>query len=165
MKKLSLLLVAMTIALSAYAQSITFSVPGIEVTYRRCIGSGTSAYVDFIMTNWTGEEIQGSSLSSEAMAGYENYVTVAYDDEGNVYRPGSGISSVKIGDDIFTPSLAARPFALPVGVPVKFRVRLSNVDEFATEFKLLKMNFRGLDEGTDYGVSRLEIRDIPITRQ
>lgn len=153
------------ISIASYAQSVTFSVPGIEITYKRCIATGTSAYIDFVMTNWTGKEIQGLSLSSEVMAGYEEYVTVVYDDEGNIYKPGSGISSVKIADDTFTPSLSARPFALPSEVPVKFRVRLTNVDEFAAEFKLLKMNFRGLDEGTVYGVSLLQIRDIPIIRQ
>lgn len=165
MKKLILILTTLLVASASYGQSIKFSVPGIEVTYKRCIATGTSAYVDFIMTNWTGKEIQGTSFSEENMYGYENYCTVVYDDEGNIYRPGGGMASVTIGDDTFVPSLASRRFALPSGVPVKFRVRLINVDEFATELTLLKMNFRELDEGTTYGASLLEIRNIPISRQ
>ena len=144
--------------------SIRFTVPDMDIRLTRCNASGTSAYVDFTMTNNSGKDVQGLSLASEMMAGYENYVTVVYDDQGNIYKPGGGISSVKIADDTFVPSLSARPFALPSGIPVKFRVRLVNVDESVSEIKLLKMNFRGLDEGTTYGVSLLEIRDIPISR-
>lgn len=147
------------------AQNVTFTNPEIEVVFKRCICSGPSAYIDLVMTNYSGKEMTGSSIASENMADYASYYTAAYDDEGNVYKPGSGMASVRIGDDNFVPSLAQRAFALPSEVPVKVRVYLKNVDEFAAEITLLKMNFRGLDPSTPYGVSLLEVRNIPIMRQ
>lgn len=157
------LLLACTFCIKA--QTVSFTNPDIEVKFRRCICSGSSAYVDLVMTNYSGMDMTGVSLASEAMAGYESYVTVVYDDEGNVYKPHYGISSVSIGGDSFMPSLAGRNFLLPAEVPVKIRIYLKGVDEFATELTLLRMNFRQLDPGTDFGASLLEARNLPITRQ
>ena len=150
---------------SISAQTMSFTNPEIQVRFKRCICSGSSAYVDLLMTNYSGKDMTGDSFAAENMAGYESYVTAVYDDEGNVYKPHYGIASVTIGGESFIPSGASHSFLLPADVPVKIRVHLKGVDQFAAELVLLKMNFRNLDPATPYGASLLEVRNIPIIRQ
>ena len=160
MKRLFLLVVAVLFVAAGYAQSVKFTVPDVDVKLKRCIGSGNSAYIDLVMTNWTNKEIQAHCTDRDHLNNYGVIYTAAYDDEGNVYKFKSALSVTVSGEDV-----AFGSFYLPREVPVKVRVYIKNLSEYAREFKLLKMSFRGVSPVEPYGISLLEVRGIPITRQ
>jgi hypothetical protein len=158
MKRLILLVVAALFASVGYAQTVKFTVPDVEVKVKRCICSGTTAYIDLVVTNWRSNELEATILESEPMGGYSNFYTAAHDDEGNAYRYKENLS--------ITFSGVGWPFCkLPAEVPVKFRVYIKNLSKYASEFSLLKVAFRGISQTEPYGAALLEIRNIPITRQ
>lgn len=166
MKKLVLFLTAIAVGcFCVQAQTVTFTNPDIKVEFKRCICSGRTMYVDFVMTNWSGKDMTGRRTDKENMYSYADaYFTAAFDDEGNVYKPAYGITSVRIGAEVFR-GMDGGSFALPSEIPVKIRVNLTDVDEFATEISLLKLTFRSMDPDTPYGVAMLEAKHIPIVRQ
>lgn len=157
MKRLALILLFTLFAMSGYAQTIKLNAPDVEFKFKRCIASGGSAYVDLVMTNWSGKEFSGLLTQQEMMASYDNYYTAVYDDEGNMYRHDS-LSFSFAGE-------SSNSFYAPCEIPIKVRIYIRNLDEYASEIKLLKMAFRGMPSAEPYGAALLEIRDIPITRQ
>ena len=159
MKRLALILLFTLFAMSGYAQTIKLNAPDVEIKFKRCIASGGSAYVDLVMTNWSGKEFSGLLTHQEQMASasYDNYYTAVYDDEGNMYRHNS-LSFSFAGESSYS-------FYAPCEIPIKVRLYIRNLDEYASEIKLLKMAFRGMPSAEPYGAALLEIRDIPITRQ
>ena len=157
MKRLALILLFTLFAMSGYAQTIKFNAPDVEFKFKRCIASGGSAYVDLVMTNWSEKEFRGSITHREVMESYDNYDTAVYDDEGNMYRLDS-LSFSFAGE-------SSNYFYAPCEIPIKVRIYIRNLDEYASEIKLLKMAFRGMPSAETYGLALLEIRDIPITRQ
>ena len=157
MKRLALILLFTLFAMSGYAQTIKLNAPDVEIKFKRCIASGGSAYVDLVMTNWSGKEIRGERVWKEPMNSYDNYYTAVYDDEGNMYRHDS-LSFSFAGE-------SSNSFYAPCEIPIKVRIYIRNLDEYASEIKLLKMAFRGMPSAEPYGAALLEIRDIPITRQ
>ena len=156
MKRLALILLFTLFAMSGYAQTIKLNAPAVEIKFKRCIASGGSAYVDLVMTNWSEKEIRGECVWREPMASYDNYYTAVYDDEGNMYRDSLSFSFA--GE-------SSNSFYAPCEIPIKVRIYIRNLDEYASEIKLLKMAFRGMPSAEPYGAALLEIRDIPITRQ
>lgn len=142
--------------------SIKFDNPEISFRFKRCICSGNTAYVDFLIMNNSSGELSSRIMDEEPCDA--NGYTAAYDDEGNVYRADGGKLAVRIADsDPFY--RVDYSFNLPMGVPVKMRVTLTGVDEFATMLPLLKIAFRGMETVRAYGIAYLEVRDIPIVRQ
>lgn len=157
MKRLALILLFTLFAMSGYAQTIRLNAPDVEIKFKRCIASGGSAYVDLVMTNWSEKEIRGECVWKEPMNSYDNYYTAVYDDEGNIYRY-DYLSFSFAGE-------SSMSFYAPCEIPIKVRIYIRNLDEYASEIKLLKIAFRGMPSSEPYGAALLEIRDIPITRQ
>lgn len=137
----------------------SFNNPDVTFTFKKCVCSGGSAYVDIIIQNNSGAGLAASVLSQEPCAGYEDWKCVAYDDEGNSYevaRLKAGGSDRAIGSNY--------PLNLPDGVPVKARIWFSGVARDASEFSLLKLSFRGMDTAEPYGAGLLQMKNIPISR-
>lgn len=137
----------------------SFNNPDVTFTFKKCVCSGGSAYVDIIIQNNSGAGLTASVLSQEPCAGYEDWKCVAYDDEGNSYevaRLKAGGSDRAIGSNY--------PLNLPDGVPVKARIWFSGVARDASEFSLLKLSFRGMDTAEPYGAGLLQMKNIPISR-
>lgn len=137
----------------------SFNNPDVTFTFKKCVCSGGSAYVDIIIQNNSGAGLAASVLSQEPCAGYEDWKCVAYDDEGNSYevaRLKASGSDRAIGSNY--------PLNLPDGVPVKARIWFSGVARDASEFSLLKLSFRGMDTAEPYGAGLLQMKNIPISR-
>lgn len=137
----------------------SFNNPDVTFTFKKCVCSGGSAYVDIIIQNNSGAGLAASVLSQEPCAGYEDWKCVAYDDEGNSYevaRLKAGGSDRAIGSNY--------PLNLPDGVPVKARIWFSGVARDASEFSLLKLSFRGMGTAEPYGAGLLQMKNIPISR-
>lgn len=160
MKRLFLLVVAVLFVVIGYAQSVRFTVPDVDVKLKRCIASGNSAYIDLVVTNWSDKDIRAFCMDKEPMANYSHFYTAAYDDEGNVYK-----LKVKMSISISGEDVTYDHFNLPREIPVKIRLYIKNLSEYAHEFKLLKVAFRGVSPVDPYGAASLEVRGIPITRQ
>ncbi len=160
MKRLLLFVaVALSVAVAS-AQSVKFSAPDVDVKFKRCIATGNNAYIDVVITNWMGKDVNAYCITKESMANYGHHFTAAYDDEGNMYRPFSEISILVGGENVLSDH-----FYLPREIPVKLRVYIKNLNEYASEIKLLKIAFRSISPADSYGAALLELRSIPITRQ
>lgn len=160
-------IVLMTVSIASAQTTITFDNPDITFTFKRCTCSGKIAYIDFLVTNNTESDCNGYvKYDEEKCAGFPGYYTAAYDDEGNIYTAHSEICKIsKINIAGASPSYIDNYlFNLPVGVPVKMRVTLSGVDEYAAEITLLKITFRNMRSPNVYGIALMEARNIPITR-
>lgn len=165
MKRLLLAVVAFFIASLAYCQTtVKFAYPEIEFKFKRCICSGNTAYIDFTILNNTKTDIKGI-LDYDGNP-YNGIFPVAYDDEGNVYRTRGEqyqISRIDIAGRSL-PQPQPYSFLLPAGVPVKMRVTLSGVDEYAAKFTMLKILFREFYRSGWADYTPVEIREIPIMR-
>lgn len=173
MKKNLLISMAMLLSFVALAQvQCTFlDNPDISAQFKRCVAIGNTAYVDFILTNNGRKDLRGYVSAKEHCAGYDGYISSAYDDEGNVYTgydymkgwPDKRLYSVTIAG---TCSIVggSGSFTLPSGIPVKGRIEIKDLDGYATMFNLVKIAFRGMSDGT-YGIALLELKNVPITRQ
>lgn len=148
-------------------ESISFSNPDISFEFKRCTSSGATAYIDFLVTNNSDSDINGDLLTgAEPCSGFEGYYTAAYDDEGNVYRcqdQNYKIAGIAIGGSASLYGSGFR-FDLPKGIPVKMRVTLTGLDQYATKISLMKITFRDMKTPAVYGIALLEARGLPITR-
>ena len=156
-----------SLVLAQAQDSVTFSNPDISFVFKRCTCSGSTAYIDFMVTNQSDTDIRGFlNYTSESGSDYAAYYTAAYDDEGNVYRiqnQNNKLSGIVIGGS--GPGYQSGfSFDLPKGIPVKMRITLTGVDEYATKISLLKVAFRDMKTPIAYGIALLEARGLPITR-
>ena len=128
---------------------------------KSCVVSGSQGYIDLVFTNNTGEFIKKVVVQSSETCLDKNNETIVYDDEGNVYRYTykGGIYNIIFGGE----SGQYNMVNLPEDVPVKMRIELENVSEFATEFTMLNIAFRNISSHY-YGVGSVTFRNIPITR-
>ena len=159
MKRLCYLVILAILPISVFAQSVSFTNPDIEVKFKRCICTGTVAYIDLLMTNYSGETMTPYCGGLDKAYAPDHLFTRVYDDEGNEYIP-----NVKIGNDYHQFGVGFT-FQLPEEVPVKVRVTVKNVDKYATEFTLLTIGFANVGTNLSYDEGCLKIKKIPITRQ
>lgn len=166
MKKLFLSLAFALISICAFSQvKVSINYPDVDVVFKRCIVKGNIAYVDFVMTNNSNEELEIQPRASNADSDWSTY-----DDEGNVYRPSESskrnqlsfsLAGITIGNLCYNFSY----ITLPVGIPLKGRLQITGVDDFATQFILVGM--KGHVNGSRSGGSSaiIQLKNIPITRQ
>ena len=133
----------------------------IDIKVKRCVVSGSQGYIDLVFTNNTGEFIKNVVVQSSETCLDKNNETIVYDDEGNVYKYTyqGGIYKITFGGE----SGQYNMVNLPEDVPVKMRIELENVSEYATEFTMLNIAFRNISSHY-YGVGSVTFRNIPITR-
>ena len=133
----------------------------MDIKVKRCVVSGAQGYIDLVFTNHTGAFVKDVMVQSSETCLSKNNETIVYDDEGNVYRYTykGGIYNIIFGGE----SGQYNMVNLPEDVPVKMRIELENVSEFATEFTMLNIAFRNISSHY-YGVGSVTFRNIPITR-
>lgn len=171
MKRILLLLITTAIAsFQSIAQTkISFDSPDVSFTFRRCTCKGNIAYIDFLITNNGSSDLRGSvTYGKEPCSGFPGYYTAAYDDEGNVYTYNADktkLSRIDIANEGPKGYISDFSFHLPSGIPVKMRITLSGVDEYATEISLLKVSFRSMNSPNVYGIALLEAKNLPIERE
>lgn len=171
MKKLlfsALMLIAMSVLSMPLAAQVKISrqyTPfDLDVQVKRCVVSGNQGYIDLVFNNHTGKFLSRVAvMHEEHISGYDkNNATIAYDDEGTVYKYecSGGIYQITFGGGGTCDWTQAD---LPEDVPVKMRIELKGVSEFATEFTMLNLTFRNISSW-NYGIGSLTFRNIPITR-
>ena len=170
MKKLffsALMLMGMSLAVNAEIKISRQYIPiDLEVQVKRCVVSGDQGYIDLVFINRTGKHIKYATLRGvDIRVGFERNKTVAYDDEGNIYEyfpDGSG--NCKMYKIIWGADDPA-PYEtdLPEEVPIKMRIFIKDVSEFATEFTMLNLAFNGISSWSG-GAGSITFRNIPITR-
>lgn len=124
--------------------------PDLELKYKRTTVSGNNVYVDFVMTYYGKDEME--------IKVYNGSRTIFYDDEGNIYR-GIGVAdsvNSKITADVGNADSSYG--ALPSGIPVKLRMLIKGVDEFATSFPKVTIAFYS------NGEHEMHISNVPIPR-
>lgn len=133
----------------------------IDIKVKRCVVSGSQGYIDLVFTNNTGEFIKNVVVQSSETCLDKNNETIVYDDEGNVYKYAyqGGIRKIIFGGDDSQFNFTN----LPEDVPVKMRIELEDISEYATEFTMLNIAFRNISSHY-YGVGSVTFRNIPITR-
>ena len=136
--------------------------PNVKVELKRCVVSGSAGFIDLMITNYSGENFEPRAYSG--MHDNSSISTLLYDDEGNVYKWYDGSLRVTFGGKTgiaceYTEIVAM----LPNEVPVKLRIDIDNVSEYATEFLLLQIPFRNARTWGELGI--VEIKHIPITRK
>ena len=133
----------------------------IDIKVKRCVVSGAQGYIDLVFTNHTGAFVKDVMVQSSETCLDKNNETIVYDDEGNVYKYTykGGIYNIIFGGE----SGQYNMVNLPEDVPVKMRIELENVSEYATEFTMLNIAFRNISSHY-YGVGSVTFRNIPITR-
>ena len=124
-----------------------------EMTYKRTFVSNNAVVVDFVITyNGNGNRY------FEISEGNETYI---YDDEGNVYR-GTNIAGWEPANIIVNVgNTGKRGTELPSGVPVKVRITIKDVDEFATLFPKMDLSCYF---GDGKGWHPISISNVPIPR-
>ena len=133
----------------------------IDIKVKRCVVSGSQGYIDLVFTNNTGEFIKNVVVQSSETCLDKNNETIVYDDEGNVYKYAyqGGIRKIIFGGEDSQFNFTN----LPEDVPVKMRIELVDISEYATEFTMLNIAFRNISSH-HYGVGSVTFRNIPITR-
>lgn len=159
---LTCMLFLMSITMNAQVKITRQYLPiELDVKVKRCVVSGNQGYIDLVFTNYTGHSI-GEFFILPYNGDVKYSETVAYDDEGKVYYYQSN------GSDIHKITLGGKDGksynTFPEDVPVKMRIELTNISEFATEFTLLNINFRGYLSPNNNDDGSITIRNIPITR-
>lgn len=98
--------------------------PDIEIQWKRCVLSGTTAIIDMIVTNYGKDtEIQLGGSSQ----------TQAFDDAGNVYPQ----IEVSIADG---PLGSWKTSLFPTEIPLKFRLQIMDIAPQASVFKRINIH-------------------------
>ncbi len=129
----------------------------LDVVAKRAVAKGNSVFIDLVITcnaDWDQVGVDRCEV---------------YDDEGNYYslwdaygNGGFRIDILENGERIPNPS-GACPIKIAKGIPRKVRILVKAVDEYATEFKLIKIQWRGnMVFRHDINTT---IKDLPITRE
>ena len=156
------MLLMVSIVASAQIKTSRQYIPiDVDIKVKRCVVSGSQGYIDLLFTNYTGEFIKKVVVQSSETCLDKNNETIVYDDEGNVYKYtyGGGIYKITLGGE----SSQYNGTNLPEDVPVKMRIELEGISEYATEFTMLNIAFRNISSHY-YGVGSITFRNIPITR-
>lgn len=95
----------------------------------------------------------------EPCAGYDDYVTSAWDDQGNCYELERGSITVFKGTERLYDSLT-----VPAGVPLKVSLKISNVPSDVNVLPLLSLAFRNLNPYEFYGQALARARNIVVVQ-
>lgn len=160
MKKFLLFLVVMFAFCfqNVYAQDglkIVTNHPDFKIKVKRCEASGKTVIVDLILTNEGTNDVEGINGK-----GGENGAE-AYDDEGNIYNRRN--LKVKVANSEMYNEWGSGKFNIPVGVPMKYSVRIEGVPQSAESIARLKLAFDYGGWGLDNS-KPIRISNIPISR-
>lgn len=151
---------------SAYQQPVPSSlpaimvendVPNLAVSVAPARRAGKNVLVDIIFTNMGSQAKKCTFVDKEPCAGYDDYVTTAWDLSGNSYEMNGGGMTLMKGEE----RLWSAP-TLPSGVPVKITLVIHNVPRNVNMFAMLSMAFRDMMPGESYGQALMRVRNLPI---
>lgn len=128
--------------------------PDLEIEMTRCIASGKTVVIDFVLTN------HGSDTEI-CLAGGEGTTSKVYDDEGNVYSYNNVLISVA-GSNLT--SSWTRNLIYPTDVPIKCRMQIEKVEESVLNFSRINL----VGDCNSMGLNRdkpILFHNVPITRE
>ena len=150
MKKVIVFLVLILLSSPSFSQVVVD--PGaseIGVAVKRTHTEGQSVVIDLMVTCYA---------SAWRRIGFGDDKSSVYDDEGNLYRLGSG-SIVIQGDNSWG------ELQVEKDIPRKMKVIVKNVDEYATAFPLIKLYYSASGDNGGIKQSLVTIKNLPIQRQ
>lgn len=119
--------------------------PDIEIQFKRCVVSGSTAILDLVITNY------GKDVNLQ-LGGRSNKV---FDDLGNQYPQ----TQVSIADGKMYEWKSA---LFPTDVPLKFRLQIYDISSQATLFKRIDLNI--YSKNINFG-DPIFLYNVPITRK
>lgn len=119
--------------------------PDIEIQFKRCVISGSTAILDLVITNY------GKDANIQ-LGGSSNKV---FDDLGNQY-PETQVSIAESGMYSWKEAL------FPTDVPLKFRLQIYDISSQATMFKRINLNI--YSRSISFG-DPIFLYNVPITRK
>lgn len=119
--------------------------PDIEIQFKRCVISGSTAILDLVITNY------GKDANIQ-LGGSSNKV---FDDLGNQY-PETQVSIAESGMYGWKEAL------FPTDVPLKFRLQIYDISSQATMFKRINLNI--YSRSISFG-DPIFLYNVPITRK
>lgn len=123
--------------------------PDLDIQFKRCAASASTVIIDLIMTNY-GDD---ATFYLGGSGGDKN-TTLAYDDNGKQYNYRYIATSIGSGDfDIYSSAAL-----FPTDVPIKVRIKISDVSGSAESFKRIHINMRGINDP-------IILYNVPITRR
>ncbi|HCS87875.1 MAG TPA: hypothetical protein DIW30_05610 [Bacteroidales bacterium] len=147
MKKVFLLTAMSLFCLLATAQvKITNPYPDMHFAFKRCIVTGSTGYIDLLITNKTNSDIKcGANPNSGGVK--------LYDDEGNSYSDWNIVSVVFGNNTEYSTDISAE-------ASTKCRINFRGLDEYASMFT--NATIYAYHNGKREPV---KITNIPITRR
>lgn len=157
---LALFVMAMWVPLNVYGAppKVKCDVPELTVSVIEAKRVGKNVCVEVVFINEGEKSKKASFVGKEPCVGFDDYVTAAWDTDGEVYEMERGAIAAFKGEDRLYGS-----FNMPEGVPVKVRLMIYNVPESVTRFPMLSMAFRDLMPFTSYGQALIKARNVPIS--
>ncbi len=152
MKKVFFLTAMSLFCLLANAQvKVTYSSQNTAIAFKRCVATGTSGYIDLLISNLSNAEIVYTIYHDDTRVSL-------YDDEGNCYTTYRYIAPVVFG------GTTQKCCSVPAGTSVKCRISFNGLDEYATQFTNATIKIYELCRGSQQEKT-LTITNIPINRR
>lgn len=136
---------------------VKHSVPGYDIRISEGRRVGRNVWIDVIFTNNNNKSDSFGFCGKEPCAGYDDYLTGAWDEYGDSYMMQGGDITVMKGNEMLYKDIVT-----PSGVPVKYSLLIKNVPENVSMLTMLSMAFRGLMPGEYYGQALMKVRNVPI---
>lgn len=127
--------------------------PDFKIKVKRCAASGKTVFIDLLLINEGTNDVEGIWSKSDG-------ASEAYDDEGNIYKIES--LNIKVANNKEYRWNSDR-FNIPVGVPMRYSVKLDGVPQSAQSIARLKLAFWYEGWGLN-GDKPVRISNIPISR-
>ncbi len=133
---------------------VTSEVEGIVVKVKSCTADDN----DNVTIVFTLENTNNFTQEEVSMRGS---LATAYDDEGNVYKGEDNIKFASGTDQFFRGCWVD----LPIEIPTKYRMRISDVDPAATVLKEVLIQLDQPLHTDQKFQGKIYLRNVPITRQ
>lgn len=133
-------------------------VPDFQLKVSPAKRVGKNVWVDIVFMNNCPKSKTFGFCGKEPCAGYDDYMTAAWDDNGNSYELDRGGIFVLKGDE----RMYNLEITVPSGVPVKYRLKINEVPSDVHSFPMLSLAFRGLMPGESYGQAVMKVRNLPV---
>lgn len=146
-----------SVSTSTPAMIVENDVPNLAVKVSAARRVGKNVFVDIVFLNNSSKAKKCAFVDKEPCAGYDDYVTTAWDTNGDSYEMKGGGMTLMKGEE----RLWDAP-TLPPGVPVKVSLVIHNVPRHVNMFALLSMAFRDMMPGESYGQALMRVRNLPI---
>lgn len=137
---------------------VQHDVPDLRIGVTNALRVGKNVFIDVVFINDGAKSAKAGFVGREPCAGYDDYITCAWDSNGDEYRlDGGKITLFKGQERMYNYSLV-----LPPGVPVKVRMMISDVPAGVTSFPMLTIAFRDLMPYESYGQALVRVRNVSI---